>query len=53
MFRISLIYDTPTRAGKSAAHTDTYHGHFAELVPEQRVVEVFEFETTDPRLAER
>ncbi len=50
-FRVSLTYDAPGPAGKSAAHTDTYHGHFAELVPDQRVVEVLEFETLDPALA--
>jgi uncharacterized protein YndB with AHSA1/START domain len=49
-FRISLTYDAPTGAGKTTAHTDTYHGHFVELVPEQKVVEVVEFETADPAL---
>jgi uncharacterized protein YndB with AHSA1/START domain len=49
-FRISLSYDTPAGTGKSAAHTDTYHGHFVRLVPDEQVVEVFEFETADPRL---
>ncbi|MDP9332913.1 MAG: SRPBCC family protein [Actinomycetota bacterium] len=49
-FRISLTYDEPTRTGKTAAHTDTYHGHFLKLVPNEQVVEVFEFETTDPEL---
>jgi uncharacterized protein YndB with AHSA1/START domain len=49
-FRISLTYDAPTGTGKSAAHTDTYHGHFVKLVPNEQVVEVFEFETTDPEL---
>ncbi|MGI5419833.1 SRPBCC family protein [Actinomadura luteofluorescens] len=49
-FRISLTYDAPTAAGKSSAHTDTYHGRFVELVPGERVVEVFEFETGDPAL---
>ncbi len=47
-FRISLIYDAPSPAGKSASHTDTYHGHFVKLVPNEQVVEVFEFETADP-----
>ncbi len=47
-FRISLTYDSPDRTGKSSAHTDTYHGHFAEIVPNERVVEVLEFETDDP-----
>ena len=47
-FRISLTYETSTGAGKSSAHTDTYRGRFVELVPNERVVEVDEFETTDP-----
>src|SRR5664280_3892237 len=49
-FRISLTYDAPTGTGKSAANTDTYHGHFVKLVPNEQVVEVLEFETTDPEL---
>src|SRR3954454_14114341 len=49
-FRISLTYDEPDRAGKSSAHTDTYRGRFAELVPDERVVEIDEFETDDPAL---
>jgi uncharacterized protein YndB with AHSA1/START domain len=48
--RISLTYDAPTRTGKTTAHTDTYHGRFVELVPNERVVEVIEFETADPAL---
>jgi len=49
-FRISLTYDAPTGTGKSQPHTDTYHGHFVKLVPDEQVVEVFEFETADPVL---
>ena len=49
-FRISLTYDAPDRAGKTAAQTDTYHGRFVELVPNERIVEVDEFETSDPAL---
>jgi uncharacterized protein YndB with AHSA1/START domain len=49
-FRISLAYDGPTGTGKTSANTDTYHGHFATLVPNERVVEVVEFETADPEL---
>jgi len=49
-FRISLTYDAPTGVGKTAAHTDTYHGRFVELVPNERIVEVVEFETADPAL---
>jgi uncharacterized protein YndB with AHSA1/START domain len=44
-FRISLTYDAATGTGKTTAHTDTYHGRLNE-----RVVEVIEFETTDPAL---
>jgi uncharacterized protein YndB with AHSA1/START domain len=49
-FRISLTYDEPTASGKTTAHTDTYHGRFVKLVPDEQVVEVVEFETTDPAL---
>jgi uncharacterized protein YndB with AHSA1/START domain len=49
-FRISLTYDAPTGAGKTTAHTDTYHGRFVKLVSNERVVEVVEFETADPTL---
>ncbi len=49
-FRISLTYGALTETGKSAPHTDTYHGRFVKLVPDEQVVEVFEFETADPEL---
>jgi uncharacterized protein YndB with AHSA1/START domain len=49
-FRISLTYDAPTGAGKSDATTDTYHGRFVELVPNERVVQSVEFETSDAAL---
>ena len=48
--RVSLTYDAPGAAGKTTARTDTYHGHFARLVPDEQVVEVLEFETSDPFL---
>ena len=49
-FRISLTYDAPTGTGKTTAHTDTYHGRFVKLATNEKVVEVVEFETTDPTL---
>jgi uncharacterized protein YndB with AHSA1/START domain len=49
-FRVSLTYDAPSGAGKTTAQTDTYHGHFAELVPGERIVEVSEFETDNPAM---
>jgi uncharacterized protein YndB with AHSA1/START domain len=50
-FRVSLTYENPHGRGKTEARTDTYHGLFIELVPSQRVVEEFEFETSDPDFA--
>ncbi|MEU1540864.1 SRPBCC domain-containing protein [Actinacidiphila glaucinigra] len=49
-FRVSLTYDGQQGEGKSGAHTDTYHGHFARLVPDELVIEVIEFETEDAAL---
>ena len=47
--RVSLTY-SGDGVGKTTAHTDTYSGYFAELVPDQKVVEIDEFETDDPAL---
>jgi uncharacterized protein YndB with AHSA1/START domain len=49
-FRISLTYDAPTGTGKTTAHTDTYHGRFTKLVPDEEIVELVEFETPDPSM---
>jgi uncharacterized protein YndB with AHSA1/START domain len=49
-FRISLTYDAPTGTGKTTAHTDTFRGRFVQLVANERVVELVEFETTDPAM---
>jgi uncharacterized protein YndB with AHSA1/START domain len=49
-FRVSLTYDAPSGAGKTSAQTDTYHGHFARLVPDETIVEVLEFESDDPAM---
>jgi uncharacterized protein YndB with AHSA1/START domain len=49
-FRISLTYDAPTGTGKTTDHTDTYHGRFVKLVTNEQVVEVVEFETSDPAM---
>ena len=49
-FRISLTYTAPTATGKTSAQTDTYHGHFVNLVPDEQVVEVMAFETADPTM---
>lgn len=50
-FRISLTYDTPTGTGKTSAQTDTFHGRFDRLVPDELVVQKVEFETDNPAMA--
>ena len=55
-FRMSLTYqdiaDTPGgTGGKSSEDTDTFHGEFVELVPDEKIVWVTEFETDDPQFA--
>lgn len=53
-FQISLTYDAQAGTGKQSglgkttAHSDTYRGSFAKLVTNEQVVEIVEFETTDP-----
>jgi uncharacterized protein YndB with AHSA1/START domain len=49
-FRVSLTYVDSSNTGKTTAHTDTYHGRFVRLVPDEQVVEVEEFETADPNM---
>ena len=49
-FRISLTYNAPTTNGKSEAQTDTFHGRFVALTTDVEVVQVVEFETSDPTL---
>lgn len=49
-YRISLTYESTPGTGKTTAHTDTFHGRFARLVPDVEVVQVLEFETTDPAI---
>lgn len=48
--RISLTYDERSQAGKTTKHTDTYHGRFIKLVPDELIVEEDEFETDDPSM---
>ena len=50
MFRISLTYKGDFGIGKTSARTDTYHGRFLELTPDERVVEILEFETANPAM---
>ncbi|MEV0766570.1 SRPBCC domain-containing protein [Nocardia sp. NPDC050435] len=50
-FRITLTYDDPTGTGKTTAHSDTHHGRFVTLVPDEQVVQIVEFESDDPALS--
>lgn len=52
-FRVSLTYTEATGTGKTSEHTDTYHGRFVKLVPNEQVIEEIEFETSDPELTGR
>ena len=47
-FRISLTYRDATGTGKTAADTDTFHGRFVRLVPDELIVQTVRFETDDP-----
>jgi uncharacterized protein YndB with AHSA1/START domain len=53
LIRISRTYEVPTGTGKTTAQSDTYHGRFVKLVPNEQVVEVVEFETDDPAVPAR
>lgn len=53
IYRIALTYRDPGDAapGKSSSTTDRFQGRFAELVPFERIVEVVEFDSSDPLFA--
>ncbi len=51
-FRMSLTYQNPAGLrGKTTEDTDTYHGRFVKLVPNEMIVEAIEFESQDPGFA--
>jgi len=50
-FRVSLTYHDTSAVGKTSDNTDTYHGRFEQLVDARKVVEVLEFDTSDPSSA--
>ena len=51
VFRISLTHDEPSAAGRKRPQTDTFHGLFVKLVPDEQVVQLVEFETIDPAMS--
>lgn len=52
-FRMSLTYQEREHspAGKTSEDTDTFHGRFVELVPDEKIVEAITFESSDPGFA--
>ncbi len=48
-FQMTLTF--ASASGKSTAHTDVVVGRFVELVPRQRIVQAFEFDSPDPAFA--
>lgn len=51
-YRMAFVYDDPTIAGKSGGNADVFEATYAELVPNQRIVERVTFESDDPAFAE-
>jgi hypothetical protein len=49
-FRMSLTYkdSEPSPGGKTSEGTDTFQGRFAQLVAEEKIVEVIEFPVAGP-----
>lgn len=52
-YRMSLTYTEPgdEGLGKSTSNTDTFEGRFAEVVENERVVELIRFSSPDPRFS--
>ena len=53
IFRMSFAYIDSDHAvrGKTTEHADVFQGRFLELVPDERIVELVEFESDDPAFA--
>jgi uncharacterized protein YndB with AHSA1/START domain len=51
-YRMSLTYQDPKNSpgGKTSEYRDTFQGRFIDLVPYEKIVEMLEFESRDPRL---
>src|SRR5438094_4266 len=52
-YRIVLTYDQPNHSapGKTSEHSDVVRGRFLELVPNERIVQLVEFESEDRAFA--
>ncbi|WCK56806.1 SRPBCC family protein [Aneurinibacillus sp. Ricciae_BoGa-3] len=52
-YRMSLTYleTSHSTQGKTSEHTDVVKGKFLELTPEERIVQIVEFQSDDPAFA--
>lgn len=52
-FRMAFVYTAADRTirGKTSANADVFQGRFLEMVPNERIVEVVDFESDDPAFA--
>jgi uncharacterized protein YndB with AHSA1/START domain len=52
-YSMSLVYKDPSQSpgGKTSEDTDTFTGRFLELVPNRKIVELIDFESSDPSFA--
>src|SRR5262245_61115890 len=53
IYRLVLTYDEPDHSapGKTSEHSDVVRGRFLELIPNERIVQLVEFESEDPAFA--
>jgi len=53
VYRMSLTYVESDHSprGKTSDHTDVVRGRFLELIPDERIVQLIEFESKDPAFA--
>lgn len=52
-YRMSLTYEESNHSprGKTSEHSDVVRGRFLELIPDERIVQLIEFESEDPVFA--
>ena len=48
---VLCIYRDHAVRGKTSEHADVFQGRFLELIPDERIVELVEFESVDPAFA--
>ncbi|MGG3281341.1 SRPBCC domain-containing protein [Paenibacillus solani] len=53
VFLMSLTYNDEDHSstGKTSEHTDVVQGRFLNLVPDEQIVQLIEFESNDPMFA--